>query len=88
MTLDEAVHKERHRRARLRREGRPLHYWEERGDAEPPLAEYWCGWCQGWYGVPHVHEDHWCKNVGRAMRGERQCACVVCVVAEQQTRVS
>lgn len=89
--LDEFVAKERHRRLRLKNQRRPMHWWQERGDAEPPAMEHWCDECACFFGVPHenIHVNQFtkapqsCRNVATAMHGNRQCACIECVCAEQ-----
>lgn len=87
--LDEHIAKEKHRRERLYRQKRPYHHWIESG-AEEPAVEHWCDYCQGFYGVPHtnMHFDengawHPCRFIGRALAGDRQCACIDCMCAEK-----
>lgn len=78
------------RRRRLAKGGKgsrkAYHYWRERGDDEPPMQEWWCDYCAGYFGVPHddwVHTGDLCSNIGR-FPGNRQCACIDCVVWEQE----
>lgn len=89
--IDDAIKAERERRLALKDAGRPMHYWRERGDSEPPADEHWCDHCAGFYGVPH---DNWvhvrgelCRNIHSATDLRpgrcRQCACIDCVVAER-----
>lgn len=87
-SLDEHIAKERHRRERLARQKRPYRHWLESG-SEEPHTEFWCEYCQGFYGVPHtaMHTDingnyQTCRFIGRAINGNRQCACIECVCAE------
>jgi hypothetical protein len=87
--LEEIIAKERHRRERLNRQQRPYIHWVETG-GQPPEHDVWCDYCQGFFGVPHTytHSDEDgnyrpCRFVPRAMQGDRQCACVECMCAEQ-----
>lgn len=89
--LDELIAKEQHRRARLNRQRRPYHHWQESGDPQPPPVEHWCEYCVGFYGVPHdnIHINPFtklqqlCPQINKAMAGQRQCVCIDCVCAEQ-----
>ncbi len=84
--LDELIIKERHRREGLRNKRRPMYWWQESGKLDPPLNDIWCDYCFAYYGVPHTtlhSEPGYCKNISRAMNGDRQCACVECVCAEK-----
>lgn len=92
-TLEENIEQVRQYRRRLRQKGRAYHYWQVRGDAEPPPVEHWCEWCQGFYGVPHEIDQgpgvsthttgQLCRELGR-YPGNRQCACIDCVVYENR----
>lgn len=89
--FDEHLAKEKHRRARLVQQKRPYRHWLESGGAEPAV-EHFCDYCQGYYGVPHTNQHTYpdgaprtCPFIGRAMNGDRQCACIECVVAERIT---
>ncbi len=87
MKLSELVAEERERRWFLVHEGVPYHHWRERGDEEPPPREYWCAVCVGYFGVPHHQlHDGGCRSLGRAYQGQRQCACIECVVVERAVR--
>ena len=79
MDFEIAIHQERTRRRNL---PSPMHYWWERGDAEPPSKEYWCAYCVGYYGVPHdnSHDSEWCKN---RFSKNHNCACIDCYVYRQ-----
>lgn len=89
-----ALEAERERRRSLIREGRPFHYWHQRGDAEPPCREYWCTHCVGYYGVPHdyAHDVPYDGVEGGVCRWmydrPRQCACIDCAVMEQVRKVA
>lgn len=83
--LEVEIEAERQHRLRRRAHGRAYHYWRERGDKEPPCNEYWCEHCAGYFGVPHdyAHEEgSFCRSMGR-YPGNRQCACIDCVVFER-----
>ena len=88
-TLVELIRTERARRKRVR----PVYrYWMVRGDPRPPLKEYWCQYCMGFFGVPHdFHSDDpdviSCPFVQAALHGTRSCACIECVCAEELGRV-
>jgi hypothetical protein len=61
------------------------HYWRARGDDGPPSEEHWCGYCAGWFGVPHdgVHKPgSLCRSLGTG-----QCACIDCWVYGGRTEV-
>lgn len=75
------VIKEQERRRHLVREGRPYHHWHLSPRNGPPPEEHWCEFCVGFFGVPHTH-DRPCREVGKALAGERVCACIECMVAE------
>lgn len=84
--LDEIIAKERHRRQRLQKSQRPMHWFLESGSDEP-AREYWCETCVAYYGVPHDHLDtlgnfQSCRFLGRTLQGDRQCACLECVCAD------
>jgi hypothetical protein len=79
--VDEAVRVEQLRRHKLNEAGIPYHYWKARGDSEPPESEHWCDYCQGYYGVPHGCQRG-CRWISRAYAGQRQCACIECVLVE------
>ncbi len=84
--LDELIAKERHRRERLRKQQRPMYWWQENNLSVPPDKDIWCDYCMAFYGVPHtgMHiEGSVCKFIGRALNGDRQCACLDCVCAEK-----
>lgn len=84
-TIEQAIVAERERRLALKAKRRPYHYWRERGDNEAPSEEHWCEYCAGFYGVPHDEYTHrigkLCRSMGY-MRGNRQCACIDCIVHE------
>lgn len=74
--IEERIEAERQRRL----EDQPWHYWIRSGRSEPPGSEHWCGYCAGFFGVPHHHFDHegLCRNRYR----EHQCACIDCWVTQ------
>lgn len=84
--LREAIEQERLRRATLKFEGAPYHYWQVRGDSEPPAREYWCNHCVGYFGVPHHYQpddEHLCRNIASAFARNPQCACIDCTVVTE-----
>lgn len=70
-------------RARRREMPGSYHYWSECGDDAPPLNEYYCEHCVGWYGVPHT--SHHLRNARCRFAGRRprQCACIDCIVLDR-----
>jgi hypothetical protein len=90
--IETAIKGEQARRRVLKEKRRPLHYWQERGDDGPPLKEFWCEYCVGFYGVPHEISTNTstaahvpgqlCRNLRWRPGGNRQCACIDCVVYE------
>jgi hypothetical protein len=84
------VQQEQSRRWELVRSGRPYHHWHTNRD-EPPPTEHWCRFCVGFFGVPHSDEFHnihdkECREVGKALSGRRNCACIECHVAERKAK--
>ena|ERR1035437_1155058 len=82
-SLHEMIALEHSARLRQHSLGNSYHYWEARGDSEPPNKEYFCQYCAGYYGVPHDWEhknkvvpDGTCSN----MRWTPHCACIDCEV--------
>lgn len=66
------------------------------GQTDKPTAEtcerhsdhYWCGTCQGWYGVPHNFGMH---NPGHGHDGvswTRGCACRPCQTRQRESEGS
>jgi hypothetical protein len=82
LQLQTAIDQEEARRRELAASHQPYRYWQERGDDQPPYKELWCSYCQGFYGVAHTHyPGEFCWESNRARAGNRQCACIDCVVA-------
>lgn len=50
-------------------------------DCDRHPEHYWCGWCEGWYGVSHDDCCHTAKarmNKRHSGRPSKQCACRYC----------
>lgn len=86
-SLESRINIERRRRLRLKREGRPYVYRTIRDGEQKHADDVWCDYCAGWFGVAHSqHDEGLCRSLSRALSGERQCACIDCVVAARESR--